>query len=147
MNTESYRTTRAKIDEIIQLRHDILIVGTDRTSPYFDGDHDEATLHYAAYADDELAACLSIMKSTWDDKPALQLRGMATAPAFRGKGAGKALLIFSEQDATEATGISLFWCNARIAAAPFYERHGWEIVSDEFDIPGVGPHVRMMKIL
>ena len=35
------------------------------------------------------------------------------------------------------TGI---WCNARIRAVPMYERRGFVIVSDIFEIEGIGPH-------
>ena len=37
----------------------------------------------------------------------------------------------------------LLWCNARVTAADFYRKLGFEIVSDEFDIPNIGPHYLM----
>ena len=36
------------------------------------------------------------------------------------------------------------WCDARVAAAGFYERMGFTVVTDEFDKPGIGPHVGML---
>jgi hypothetical protein len=43
----------------------------------------------------------------------------------------------------------LLWCNARrtIPAAGFYQKQGWTIVSDIFEIPTAGPHVKMSKRL
>jgi hypothetical protein len=40
----------------------------------------------------------------------------------------------------EDTGI---WCNARIRAVPMYTRCEFEIVSDIFEIIGIGPHYDM----
>ena len=39
------------------------------------------------------------------------------------------------------------WCNARTPAVGFYQRMGWAVVSDVFEIPTAGPHVRMTKRL
>ncbi len=39
----------------------------------------------------------------------------------------------------------LVWCNARVVAVPFYAKQGWEIVSEVFDIPTVGPHRAMLR--
>ena len=42
--------------------------------------------------------------------------------------------------APQRDGARRFWCNARVAAVPFYARMGWRVVSDLFDVPTVGPH-------
>jgi predicted GNAT family N-acyltransferase len=36
------------------------------------------------------------------------------------------------------------WCNARVSAMGFYRKAGWTVESEEFEIEGVGPHVRML---
>ena len=41
-------------------------------------------------------------------------------------------------------GGDLVWCDARTTAAGFYERMGFTVVTDEFDKPGIGPHVGMV---
>jgi hypothetical protein len=41
----------------------------------------------------------------------------------------------------------LLWCNARVPAVPFYREMGWAVVSEPFEIPTAGPHVRMVKRL
>lgn len=136
---------RAFLSEVIQLRHDILIVGTDRTSPEFDGDNNASTRHFGAFFDKINICCLSWMRSELDGAPAWQLRGMATHPEVRGTGVGRALLFYSEESITAESGISTYWCNARTTAAVFYQKQGWSIISDEFHIPGVGPHFKMKK--
>ena len=47
-------------------------------------------------------------------------------------------------DAVAARGGDLLWCDARVAAAGFYERMGFTVVSEPFDKPGIGPHVGMV---
>jgi predicted GNAT family N-acyltransferase len=68
---------------------------------------------------------------------------MATDPAVRGSGAGRALL---EEGLRQvgARGGDLVWCKARTTAAGFYERHGFAVVTEPFDTPGIGPHVGML---
>ena len=75
-----------------------------------------------------------------------QLRGMATEAAVRGSGAGR-LLVIDGLERVTARGGDLVWCDARVSAAGFYERMGFTVVTEEFDKPGIGPHVGMCKDL
>ena len=40
-----------------------------------------------------------------------------------------------------AEGGGELWCNARVPALGFYQRCGFEVEGDEFEIDGIGPHV------
>jgi ribosomal protein S18 acetylase RimI-like enzyme len=71
-----------------------------------------------------------------------QLRGMAVADGFQKQGLGGEL-VRACTEAIRKAGGQRIWCNARKSAANFYAGHGWKIVSEEFDIPTVGPHFRM----
>ena len=71
---------------------------------------------------------------------------MATLPEVRGEGHGAALITAAETFIAEQGGTSI-WFNARRAAEGFYARMGYATVSDEFDVPGIGPHVVMEKRL
>jgi len=73
-----------------------------------------------------------------------RLRGMATDPAVRGAGHGADVLTASI-DHVAGQGGSELWCNARIAAVGFYRRADFEVVSDEFEVEGMGPHVVMVR--
>jgi len=42
-------------------------------------------------------------------------------------------------------GGTLVWCNARVPARRFYERAGFTVHGDEWDEPGIGPHVAMAR--
>ncbi len=67
---------------------------------------------------------------------------MATDPEFQGIGAGKRLMTFAIEH-IKAQRADMIWCNARVIAIPFYEKMGFEIKGDQFEIPGIGPHFLM----
>jgi GNAT superfamily N-acetyltransferase len=130
----------------ISVRWPVLRPGFSRETAVFDGDDAPGTLHLGAFDGERLVGVASIYLAPFPAQPgvtpAFQLRGMATLPEVRGAGFGKALLAACVSAAREKDAV-LLWCNARTGAAKFYEKNGWQIVGDEFDIPTVGPHVRM----
>jgi ribosomal protein S18 acetylase RimI-like enzyme len=78
-----------------------------------------------------------------DGEPgAWRVRGMATAAHARGRGAATQVLSALLRHA-EAAGATRIWCNARIPARSLYERAGLRVVSEQFELPEIGPHVRM----
>ena len=77
-------------------------------------------------------------RGTW------RVRGMATVPAARGKGAGSAVLDALLAHAV-ARGASRVWCNVRAPARSLYERAGFRAVSEEFELPDIGPHFVMER--
>lgn len=42
---------------------------------------------------------------------------------------------------------SYIWCDARSAAVDFYKKLGFETVSVEFEVPGIGPHYKMITTI
>jgi ribosomal protein S18 acetylase RimI-like enzyme len=70
------------------------------------------------------------------------VRGMATAPAVRGRGSGAAVLSALVEHAMQH-GATRIWCNARLPARSLYERAGFVVISDVFEPPAIGPHVVM----
>ena len=134
----------AALDEIIALRHAVLRPGLPLESAAFDGDEAPGTRHFGAFAGRAAVGCLSFMRCDRDGE-AHQLRGMATAAAVRGTGIGRALFHFADETLVAETRIRGLWCNARVESIGFYERLGWDVVSDVFDVPGVGPHRVMVR--
>ena len=115
------------------------------------GDEDPDTLHLAART--PRGAVVGVVRFSpapcpyrADAKVPWQLRGMATDPAVRGAGAGRAL-VADGLARVAAAGGDLVWCDARTGAVGFYERMGFTVVTGEFDKPGIGPHVGMVKDL
>ena len=135
-------------EETIEIRWAILRPGFPRETAVFLGDDAPGTCHLGVFMDDRLVGVASLYEAALPDETASflphQLRGMATLPEVRGSGCGRALLEGC-QEAAKRAGSNLIWCNARRAAVDFYRRHGWEVCSEEFDIPTVGPHYRMRR--
>lgn len=147
---------RVAVEEIIPLRHRILRPGLSVETASFEHDDKETTVHIAAIPLDpysrnacgEAICCATFVLDEWEGQRAYKLRGMATDTAYQGLGVGNLVLSLGEELLREEFGNDLpFWCNARIVAVPFYEKYGWKKISEEFDIPGVGPHVKMLKKL
>jgi GNAT superfamily N-acetyltransferase len=69
---------------------------------------------------------------------------MAVEESYRSSGVGKRLLGAVEKLAIDSQ-TRLLWCNARVPALRFYEKAGWRVVSEQFDVPTAGPHVKMLK--
>ena len=75
-----------------------------------------------------------------------QIRYMATVPAVRGRGVGRALLRELEHIA-HAKGVQRIVLNAREPVAGFYEKMGYTVTGQGHTLFGVIPHVRMEKAL
>ncbi len=71
-----------------------------------------------------------------------RVRGMATGLEARGRGLGTAVLESLLAHALEQGAVHV-WCTARIAARSLYERAGFRVTSESFEINGIGPHVVM----
>ncbi len=135
------------VDVVLPLRAAVLRGGGPAGMP---GDDDPATVHLAARSPDGEVigvARLSPAPCPWRAaRSPWQLRGMATAPDARGTGVGRVLLDGCLAVVAQRGG-DLLWCDARVTAAGFYERMGLTVVTGEYDKPGVGPHVGMVKEL
>ncbi len=132
--------------DVRPLRHRILRPGRPFGETRYAGDGDPATVHFAAFAGDRLVGAASLYR---EDRPGgggagWRLRGMATDPGARGKGHGRDL-VAACVDHVAASGGGELWCNARSAASAFYRSAGFEEVGEEFEIPGIGPHVVMRR--
>jgi predicted GNAT family N-acyltransferase len=138
---------RVDVEVLVDLRHAELRRGRPRETAYFAGDDAPETRHYAALQRQEVVGCATFTRASfvaqWGDAPALQLRGMATRSDLVGRGIGRALLAAAIAD-VRAAGETRLWCNARTSAVGFYEAMGWRVVSEPFEVEGIGPHVKMI---
>jgi predicted GNAT family N-acyltransferase len=112
------------------------------------GDDDPATRHLAARtAEGQVIGVVRFHPNPCPWRPeatsAWQLRGMATDPAVRGTGAGRAL-VAEVLARVVGLGGDLLWCDARAAAAGFYERMGFQVVTEPYEISPIGPHLGMV---
>jgi GNAT superfamily N-acetyltransferase len=148
-NARNITICRVSVEVILDLRHRLLRAGLPKESAEFPGDEVPTTWHLAVFTsltDGALpTSCASFMLNSYKDQPAWQLRGMATEQPYQGKGFGGELLRCGEALIAADSNVRLFWCNARAPALRFYQKHGWKVDSDEFDIPTAGPHRKMVK--
>jgi GNAT superfamily N-acetyltransferase len=166
------RTLRVRlvpVEEIRPLRAAVLRPGLPAQSAVWPGDDDPAALHLAAGSPDgpdglagpAVVGVVSLLPAAYPGPgggdgdrtgggpppgaPGYQLRGMAVAPEAQGGGVGGVLLraVLAELG---ARGVPLVWCNARLAAARFYERGGFVRDGGEFALAPLGiVHVRMHR--
>ena len=142
-------------DAVLELRRAVLRPDRPAAESVYPTDNHPLTGH--AVARDQTGAVVGVASVAVDAAPALietdveaahqwRLRGMATAESVRGTGVGRQLLQLVT-DHARRNGAQLIWCNARLAAVGFYERAGWVVVSDLFDLPHIGPHHIMCEAL
>ncbi|MGY2002161.1 GNAT family N-acetyltransferase [Blastococcus sp. SYSU DS1024] len=111
------------------------------------GDEHPDTVHLAARQDGAVIGVVRFSPAPCPYRPGSrapwQLRGMATDPAVRGTGIGRALVEHG-LDRLADLGADLVWCDARTTVVGFYERTGSRVVGEKFDKPELGPHIGML---
>jgi ribosomal protein S18 acetylase RimI-like enzyme len=121
------------------LRMAVLRPHESADQPMYALENDAQTFHVAAITGDgRVVSVASVMADPHPRDPHpgdWRVRGMATDPQQRGRG------LMREGGATRV------WCNARIAARSFYERAGFSVEGEQFEIPEIGPHLLMAKAL
>lgn len=103
---------------------------------------------FAAFDRGMVVGCAMVLPAPcpWlpDRDDAWRLRAMAVDEEHRGQGIGRAVL-------DEALGYvrtqhgALLWCSARVRARAFYERAGFTVEGEEYDVEHIGPHVQMWR--
>lgn len=135
--------------ETITVRHPVLRKGKPIESCSFEGDNLISTQHFGLYESDILQGVISLFEnnnSLFEEKQQVQIRGMAVLENNQGKGFGRLLVNHSEQ-ILMTQKIQLIWFNARENAVGFYQKMGYKIIGNAFDIPGIGIHYVMWKNL
>lgn len=99
-------------------------------------------LHFAAYENNNLVACLVLLEYG-EDK--MKMRQVAVDDICQGRGLGTYLVMASEAIAKEH-GKKIMFCHARATAVPFYESLEYSKVGEEFTEVGL-PHFKMEKKL
>jgi predicted GNAT family N-acyltransferase len=96
--------------------------------------------HFCALANGAVIATVSMRPL---GAHTLQLRQMAVAPEWRGKGVGARLLAHAEAWA-RSQEYAFIILNARIGAEGFYAKHGYVAQGEPFEENTI-PHIRMTK--
>jgi len=135
---------RISRDEVLPLRSAVLRNGKPFEECVFPTDDKPNIFHLGYFLEDQLVCIGTFFPEDYpgNGPGGFRLRGMASDAAFAGKGYGAALIKFAINDLTSVKA-AYIWCNARSSAQGFYSRLGFEIISEEFEIPGIGPHFDM----
>ena len=105
-------------------------------------DEDQA-IHAIAVEDNEVLGVARMHESA--EKQG-QVRCVATATAAQGKGIGKGIMAYLEEQA-KAKGWTEIVLEARENAVPFYEAIGYTIIAESYLLFGEIQHYRMKKAL
>lgn len=114
-----------------------------------DVDYSEGAFHLGAFLDNELVSIGSFFKQFNELFPfsnQYRLRAMATLPKAQKRGAANSLILYA-CDKLEHEGQKLLWCDARIIAIKFYQKSGFNIMGQSYEIPIVGTHYLMYRKL
>jgi len=131
--------------DTLELRQAILRPHQTMEECVYPLDDDENSFHLGAFQGDQIVTVASVLYQTeprfqqFETPKQYRLRGMATRPEFQNQGSGRAVLQTCLERAW-VNGGELFWCNARVSAAGYYEKQGFHTIDEEFTIPGIGPH-------
>ncbi len=143
------KVLRINASDTFQIRQQMLRPdhGLDECS--FAGDENEQTFHLGVFQQGRLVSVASFYFEKHPDfKENFQfrLRGMATVDEHQRQGLSSALLK-TAFPIIKQNLCHLLWCHARKGAIGFYKNVGFSTSQEEFDIPGVGPHMLMSKLI
>jgi predicted GNAT family N-acyltransferase len=137
------------VEDTLAIRNEILRGGKLTLAQCrFPGDESEGAFHLGYFNQEKLVCIATFHPQNHEKYPGkgYQLRGMATLEAYRGKWMGNQLVNFSIVY-LRGQKANYVWCNARKTALKFYIDLGFEVISDEFEVPVIGPHrVLYLKI-
>ena len=103
--------------------------------------NDDAGLHFGLFRNDILLSVISLFIE--NDKA--QFRKFATETTEQGKGYGAKLLTHLIEESINKN-VKTLWCNARTSSVGFYEKFGFEIVSETWVKDGI-EYVKMSSDL
>ncbi|RTY87536.1 GNAT family N-acetyltransferase [Flavobacterium sp. GT3R68] len=133
--------------ETFSVRHPVLRQGKPIESCRFDNDELPTTHHFGLFINHNLVGAISVFEKRhplFTDERQFQIRGMAVLEDQQKKGLGESLMKYAEESVKTRNG-KLIWFNARITAVGFYQKLGYEITGEAFEITDVGTHYVLFK--
>ncbi len=133
--------------EILAVRHAVLRPNLPLETALYAEDARPGVFHLAERDEDgAVIGCVTFFPDRLAGEEAWRLRGMATVAEHRNRGVGGRMLEAGVAEVARQSG-KLVWCNGRVAATAFYQRHGFAIRGDEFDLAPAGPHFLFVRQL
>ncbi|CAN5587356.1 hypothetical protein BH24ACT4_BH24ACT4_09890 [soil metagenome] len=152
---EAVEATVRRVDPsaVWALRARVLRRGQPASAGRFEGDDHPQVAVFAALRSDASAApvgtaTVSPAPCPWrpEATDSWRVRAMATDDEVRGQGIGAQVLDAALAHVAQEGG-RLVWCDARVAARTFYERRGFVVGGEQFEVEGIGPHWPMARHL
>lgn len=137
-------------EDTIDLRSRILRPNQALENCKYLEDNDANTFHLGIFIEGRL-----VSNGTFIQQPhshfenmnrAYRLRGMASDTQYQRQGLGR-LIIEAALAELKKRNSDLLWFNARTSAEAFYKKLNFETIEEIFDIPLIGPHKVMYKLL
>lgn len=135
--------------DTIPIRHAVLRKGKPIEACPIPEDDLKSTYHFGLFYKNQLIGVSTFVvdhSKYFNEDSQYRLRAMGILDEFQGLGFGKHLLQHGVRFLTEK-GIKRLWFNARIIAINFYKNNGFNTIGETFEIPKVGTHYVMFKLL
>ena len=142
-----YTLKKISSRDTFSIRQPVLRPGRHVDTCIFDGDDLPTTVHFGIFENNDLLGVISVFEAIHEFFPEsrqFQIRGMAVSGSQQKKGLGEKLVVHAEKYVAQNNGQRI-WFNARETAVGFYQKTGYAIIGNAFDIPGVGSHYVMHK--
>jgi predicted GNAT family N-acyltransferase len=136
--------TNEELEKYYHLRYEILRKkwGQEETTTRDEFEND--SLHLMAV--DENNNPLATGRLQFNKGNEVQVRSMAVATEYQGKGLGSEMLRYLEDEAKKRNYTRII-LDARDNAVDFYTKNGYEVEGDSYVLFGIIPHFRMSKKL
>lgn len=131
------------------IRHKVLWQHKALDQCGIDIDEQKGAFHLGGFYQGELVCVGSFFKQNhpkFSVQQQYRLRAMATLPKAQKKGVAKALIEFAIKKLKKEEQ-EILWCDARMIAVGFYEKLGFVKSGEQYEIPIIGPHYLMWKLL
>ena len=134
-------TTPAIIEQIIDLRYEVLRKPWNQTRQSVTDDFEEIAINAYIEKDGEIIACGRLQNN---GNGIGQIRYMAINNGFQGKGLGK-LIVAKLEDEAKRMQLQTIELQARENALDFYKNQGYILIETSFKLWGIIQHYLMSK--
>jgi len=128
--------------DVLALRNEVLRKPLGLNIYHENLDHELDAQIFIYQTEGKVVGCLLLFPEA---PQVVRFKQMAVAPAYQGRGIGRALIKAAE-DFALSKGFSNVYFHARESAIPFYEKMGYSTFSDSFTEVGI-PHKKMGRNL
>ena len=149
MEANNVQAQMLQPEEIQQLRNEVLWPHKSFENCILETDRLSTTFHFGVKVGELTVATVTLQQEKsqrLQQEKQYRLRAMAVREGCRGQGFGDAI-VEAGLDHLRELGVEVVWCDARVAALNFYRRLQFDELEEEYEIPIIGKHRFMWKVL